>query len=94
MADEATTKAASKRLHKATYASNKREGGYLIRVQGPTAGAFASREVPVTRRDGTESTEKLTSLIWTGIDDETGEKVALYHFEARPRDEVVDDLPF
>lgn len=85
---------ATGRLHKATYASNKREGGYLIRVAGPTAGAFAGREVPVTRRDGSESTEKLTGLIWTGIDDESGEKVALYHFEARPREEVLDDLPF
>jgi hypothetical protein len=72
--------------HKATYASDKKKGGYLVRVAGPSAGKFVGREVPVTRMDDTESMEKLTKLIWSGIDTETGGNVALYAFEARPRD--------
>ena len=42
---------APKRSHKATYARDKRKGGYLIRVIGPNAAAFAGREVPVIRKD-------------------------------------------
>ena len=86
---------AAKRAHKATYARDKRKGGYIIRVQGPTAAAFAGRTVPVVRKDDSESDEKLVALIWSGIDDETGAPVALYSFEARPADEKpTDDLPF
>lgn len=85
---------ASGRLHKATYARDKRKGGYLIRVEGPTAGSFAGREVPVTTRDGNEHMETLDALIWTGADGETGKPVALYSFVSRPRDEIEDDLPF
>ena len=88
--------AAAKRLHKATFATDKRNpGGYLIRIQGPTAAAFAGREVPVTRKDNTESMETLTTCIWSGIDDESGAPVALYRFESKPRDEeAADNLPF
>lgn len=99
---------ASKRLHKATFARDKRNpGGYLIRVEGPTATAFAGRSVPVTRQDGTESMEILTVAVWAGIDTgtpagngrparpATGQPVALYHFEAHERDEAAEaDLPF
>lgn len=86
----------SGRLHKATFATDKRNpGGYLIRIIGPTAAAFAGREVPVTRKDDTESVEKLTTCIWAGMDEETGRPVALYRFESRPRDEDAEaDLPF
>lgn len=92
----ADTTAPAKRLHKATFATDKRNpGGYLVRVQGPTAAAFAGREVPVTRKDNSESTERLTSCIWAGVDDESGQPVALYRFESRPReDEAADNLPF
>lgn len=78
-----------KRRHRATYATDKRNGGYLIRVQGPTPEAFAGREVPVTTKAGTEHMEKLVRLIWAGTDQESGEKVALYKFESKPRDEQV-----
>ncbi len=79
------------RLHKATYARDKKKGGYLVRVAGPTAGAFAGREVPVSMLDGTEHTEKLIRLIWTGIDTgeyggKAGEPVSLYTFESHPRE--------
>lgn len=77
---------ATKRLHKATYASDKRTGGYLIRVAGPNADKFAGREVPVTTKGGDEHTEKLLKMIWTGPDQETGEPVALYKFESKPRE--------
>lgn len=74
-----------KRLHKATYARDKRKGGYLIRIAGPYPERFAGREVPVTRRDGSESVETIVGLIWTGTDSENGERVALYSFEPRER---------
>jgi hypothetical protein len=72
--------------HKATYAADKRKGGYLIRVEGPTPDRFAGREVPVTRRDGSSETERLDRLIWTGKDSESGKPVSLYTFVAKPRD--------
>ena len=75
------------RLHKATYANDKRKGGYLVRVFGPHAGEFAGREVPVERRDGTESREKLTKVIWSGSDTETGKPAALYAFAPKPREQ-------
>lgn len=92
----ADTTAPAKRLHKATFATDKRNpGSYLIRVQGPTAAAFAGREVPVTRKDNSESTEKLTTVVWAGVDDESQQPVALYRFESRPREETpADELPF
>lgn len=79
--------------HKATWARDKRKGGYLIRVAGPNAEHFAGREVPVERKDGSSTTEKLIALIWAGTDPTTG-KAALYSFEPRPRDDNYDDLPF
>ena len=81
-----------KRKHRATYATDKRKGGYLIRVVGPTAEKFAGREVPVTTRAGTEHQETLARLIWAGSDQDSGEPVALYTFEPRPREreEVVE----
>lgn len=82
------------RKHRATYASDKRTGGYLIRVAGPNAERFVGREVPVVTKAGDEHNEKLIRLIWTGMDQESGDKVALYKFEAKPREEAVDDLPF
>lgn len=83
----------SKRLHKATYATDKRNGGYLIRVAGPNAERFAGRDVPVTTKGGDEHSEKLERLIWTGKDNETGEKVSLYKFASKPR-EKVEDISF
>lgn len=97
-----------KRLHKATFARDKRNpGGYLIRVEGPNAAAFAGRSVPVERMDGSESIEELTVAVWSGIDEgtpasngrvarpATGKPVALYHFVARERDDAAADaLPF
>lgn len=85
---------APKRSHKATYARDKRKGGYLIRVIGPNAAAFAGREVPVIRKDDSETMEKLDGLIWSGTDEETGKPVALYSFEARPKDDLNDEIPF
>lgn len=92
----AAAQPASKRLHKATFARDKRNpGGYLIRVEGPTASAFAGRDVPVVRKDDSESMETLETCIWAGIDDESGKPVALYRFTARERKEAdADDLPF
>lgn len=89
-----------RRQHKATYAKDKKKGGYLVRVLGPCAAEFAGREVPVTRKDDSESMEKLSDLIWSGIDtgtDEhpgTGKPVALYKFEPKPKGEAADELPF
>lgn len=82
------------RAHRATYAKDKMKGGYIIRVEGANAARFAGRTVPVTRKDGSESDEELDGLLWTGVDEETHNPVALYSFKPRPKDEVVDDLPF
>lgn len=88
-----------KRLHKATYAADKKNGGYLVRVIGPTAGDFVGRTIPVTRRDDSENDEKLTRLIWKGVDDGTADKpgtgkpAALYAFEKREKD-LDDEIPF
>lgn len=85
----------TKRLHSATYAKDKKSGGYLVRVMGPHAGEFAGREVPVGRMGTNEETmEKLVSLVWLGTDTGfqdrpgTGQPVALYKFEAKPRVKV------
>jgi len=81
------------RSHKATYARDKKKGGYLVRVIGPHAGDFAGREVPVTRRDDTETVEKLDTLVWSGIDEGTdtipgtGKPAALYTFIPHPKEE-------
>lgn len=83
----------TQRAHKATYATDKRNGGYIIRVEGPNAAKFAGREVPVTLKKGGEQQEKLERLIWSGIDKESGANVALYKFEAKPR-EAAPEIPF
>lgn len=80
------TKETPGRAHRATYATDKRNGGYIVRVAGPHAGAFAGRTVPVTLKSGEEQSEQLSKLIWTGNDNETGQPVALYRFVARPRE--------
>lgn len=90
MTNKATT---PKRQHRATFSRDKKKGGYIIRVEGPHAMAFAGREVPVTMKDGSEGIEKLTDLIWSGADNETGKPVALYHFEPRPK-EPLDSIDF
>ena len=91
--------AKEKRAHKATYASDKKKGGYLIRVIGPNAPSFVGRIIPVETKAGTEHMEKLIRLIWSGLDTGTPEKpgtgqpAALYAFEAKPKEEV-DEIPF
>jgi hypothetical protein len=82
-----------KRKHKATYATDKRNGGYLIRIAGPMAECFAGRDVPVNTKDGSEHVEKLERMIWTGLDKESGGKVALYKFVSKPR-EAAPDVEF
>lgn len=83
----------AKRQHKATYATDKRKGGYLVRVMGPNANAFVGREVPVETKAGGEHSEKLTRLIWSGKDKESGDNCALYAFEPKPREEA-EEIPF
>lgn len=89
---------APKRAHKATYAKDKKTGGYLVRVIGPHANEFAGREVPVTLMNGEEQLEKLQSLVWTGQDagfadrPGTGQPAALYKFESKPREKKEVDF--
>lgn len=78
----------SGRAHRATFSRDKRNGGYLIRVEGPHAPEFSGESVPVTLRDGTEQTEELDTLIWAGNDQESGKPVALYTFVRRERVET------
>ena len=91
---EKTAEKKPERLHRATYARDRKKGGYLVRVEGPYANAFAGREVPVTLKNGTENPEELDRLIWTGKDQESGKPIALYSFVPRPREENEEDLPF
>lgn len=77
----------TQRQHKATYARDKKKGGWLVRVEGPNASRFADRHVPVTMFSGDEHTEHLQTLIWGGVDEKTGKNVALYTFEAKPKEE-------
>lgn len=79
------------RQHKATYARDKKTGGYLIRIAGPNANQFAGMEVPVTTISNEEHVEKLKNLVWSGVDTgeyggKKGEPVALYQFESQPRE--------
>ncbi len=87
----------TKRKHKATYATDKKNGGYLIRVQGPQSNVFAGRNVPVVTKSGAEHEEKLLKLIWTGTDngDVSGYvgPVSLYSFEAKPK-VALDEISF
>lgn len=79
--------AKEKRRHKATYARDKRKGGYLVRVAGPFSDRFAGKEVPVTMKDNSEHFETLDRLVWSGKDKETGENVTLYTFIPKPKAE-------
>lgn len=78
--------------HRATYATDKRDGGYLVRITGPRAADFAGMEVPVETKDGQKHTEKLLLRKWFGADKdpvtkkETGQQAALYTFQSRPRE--------
>ena len=82
-----------KRAHKATYARDKKNGGWLVRVIGPQANMFAGRTVPVTTNSGDEHDEELNKLIWSGVDNGfednpgTGKPAALYSFKQKPKEE-------
>ena len=88
----------AKRSHKATYARDKKNGGWLVRVIGPHANQFAGRDVPVTQNSGDENMEKLNKLIWTGVDNGfddrpgTGQPAALYSFVPKPKEEKQHDF--
>lgn len=81
------------RQHRATYARDKKTGGYLIRIAGPSANQFAGMQVPVTTLSGEEHVEQLRNLVWSGVDTgefggKKGEPVALYQFASQPREKV------
>lgn len=78
------------RKHRATFARDKRKGGFIVRVEGPNANAFSHREVPVTKKDGSETPVTLTDLIWTGADRDSGKPIALYGMVPTERNEVED----
>jgi hypothetical protein len=83
----------TERQHRATYARDRKKGGYLVRVEGPYANRFSARKVPVTRKDTTEHEEELDQLIWSGKDKETGKPVALYTFIPQGAD-TEEDVAF
>ena len=74
--------------HRATYAADKKKGGWLIRIAGEYPHAFAGREVPVTMKNSEMHNEQLDRLIWQGLDIENGDHVALYTFIPKPREET------
>jgi hypothetical protein len=86
--------AETKRQHRATFARDRKKGGYLVRVEGPHCTAFAGRTVPVTLKDGRENDAELDALIWSGSDTETGKPIALYSMvPSVPRGEQ-EEMPF
>jgi hypothetical protein len=91
-------KSGAKRAHKATFATDKRNGGYLVRVIGPHANAFGGKIVPVVKRDDSETMEELGRVVWFGIDTGTeqqpgtGKPVALYTFIPKGRSEGDEPL--
>lgn len=76
------------RAHRATYAKDKRKGGYMVRVEGPHSNMFVGKSVPVTMKDGTEQTEELTGLVWSGKDQDSGKPVTLYTFKPKPKEDI------
>ena len=83
----------AKRAHRATYSTDKKKGGYIIRIEGPNAASFVGRAVPVTTKGGDEHEETLVRLIWSGADQESGKPVALYAFESKPKSKA-DEVSF
>jgi hypothetical protein len=81
------------RTHKATWAKDKYERGYNIRVIGANAWKMGNRWLPVTRMDESESMEFAMERIWKGVDDDTGKPVALFAAYRKPR-QAEDDIPF
>lgn len=82
------------RLHWATYAKDKMKGGYNVRIIGPQASKMRNRWVPVTRIDNTENMEFVRDIIWSGVDDDTKQPVALYSMWKAPKDPLDDEIPF
>jgi hypothetical protein len=82
------------RKHRATFARDKRKGGYLVRVEGPNCTAFAGREVPVTLKNGDENVAMLDGLIWSGNDEETGKPIALYSMVPTVPGDEQEEIPF
>jgi hypothetical protein len=80
--------------HRATFATDKRKGGYIVRVEGPYANRFAGREVPVTLKNGSTTKELLLKLLWSGMDKEKGTLCALYTFQARTAADTEVVIPF
>ena len=80
------------RKHKATFAKDKYERGYNVRIVGPRAAEFSQKWVPVTRMDGGESMEFCLERLWKGMDDDTKQPVALFSLYKKPRDQ--DEIPF
>lgn len=83
--------------HRAIYSTDKRDGGYLVKVNGPSANKFAGRTVPVETKAGTIHQEELERLVWSGVSDGSIDgyagPTALYKFKAKPKEEA-EEIPF
>lgn len=94
--------------HRATWARDRMNGGYNVRVVGPFANRFGSRKVkddagnesiiyrviPVTLKNGNTRDVKLGDVLWTGKDEDTGKPVALYSHVPDTVEEEQSELPF
>lgn len=82
------------RQHHATFARDKRRGGYMVRVEGPNANRFAGRVVPVSMKDGQETQAELDVLIWSGPDKQSGKLTALYSVVPHALENLDDEITF
>ena len=94
--------------HRATWARDRMNGGYNVRVVGPNANRFGERKVddgskdgvivrrtvPVTLKNGQTRDVTLGNVLWTGKDEETGQPVALYNHIPDNAAEDQQEIPF
>lgn len=94
--------------HRATWAKDRQNGGYNVRVVGPMANRFGARkvkdedgketivyrDVPVTLKNGSQRMVKLGDVLWTGKDEDTGLPVALYSHIPDTVEEDQGEIPF
>jgi len=66
--------------YKATYATNKRHGGWFLRIECKPDKYPSSPIITVSKKDDSTAQVLPTKTIWSGVDDKTGHHVFLCQF--------------